>query len=83
MYTFDSKRIQCLGMIKYLMVRMVQIIGKFVMVDVVIAFVPLTYGIFLSKHLVTSMGGSIQYDMSYDTIFIFQGDAFYLYRDPK
>ena len=57
LYSFYSKRVQCLGMIKDLVVRMVQIPRNFVMMDVVIADVPPTYGMLLSKHWGTSMGG--------------------------
>ena len=48
LYSFDSKRVQCLGMIKYLVVRMVQIPRKFVIMDVVIPDVPPTHGMLLT-----------------------------------
>lgn len=51
LYSFDSKRVQCLGIIKYLVVGMVQIQRKFWIMDVVIADVPPTYGMLLSRHI--------------------------------
>jgi len=46
-----------LGIIKYLLVGMVQISRKFVMMDVVIVYVPPTYGMLLSRHWETSFFG--------------------------
>ena len=43
-YSFDSKRIQCSRMMKYLVVRIMQMPRKIFMMDVVIADVPPTYG---------------------------------------
>lgn len=83
LYSFDSKRVQCLRMIKDLVVKMVQIPKKFVMMDVVIADVPPTYGMLLSRHWGTSVGGSIQFDLSFATIPVFGGETKCLYREPK
>ena len=49
-FSFDSKTVQCLGMIKRLIVGMVHIPKNLVMVDMVIANVPPSYGMLLSKH---------------------------------
>jgi len=83
LYSFKSKRAQYLGIIKDLVVRVVQILRKFVMMDVVIADVPPTYGMMLSRHWGTSVGGSIHFDLSYATIPISGGDTCRLYREPK
>jgi len=53
------------------------------MMDVVIADVPPTYGMMLSRHWGTSVGGSIHFDLSYATIPISGGDTCRLYREPK
>ena len=45
-----------MGIIKYMVVIIVQILTKFVMMDVVIADVPPTYGMLLSIHWGTSCG---------------------------
>ena len=63
LYSFDSKRVQCLGMIKYLVVRIVKIPGNFVMMDVVFVHVPLSYGMLLSRHRGTLVGGI--FDLSF------------------
>jgi hypothetical protein len=44
LYSFDYERLQCLGKIKDLVVRIIQIPRKFVMVDMVIVDVPSSYG---------------------------------------
>lgn len=49
LYLFQSKRVQCLGMVKDLVVSIVQIPQKHVMMDLVIINVPPTYGMFLSR----------------------------------
>lgn len=53
------------------------------MMDVVIADVPPTYGMLLSRHWGTYFGGSIQFDFEYATIPVFGGGTFRLYREPK
>jgi len=63
LHSFDSKKVQCLGMLKDLVVGMVQIPRKFVMMDVVIAYVPPAYGMLLSRHWGISIGGNIQFDL--------------------
>ena len=67
LFSFDSKSVQWLGMINYLMVRIIQIPKKYVMMDVVIPDVPPSYGVLLSRHSGTSVGGSIQFDISHMT----------------
>ena len=59
-------------MIKYFIVGMVQIPKTFVMMDVVIANVPPSYGMLLSIHWGTSLGVSIQFDLSHATIPVFR-----------
>ncbi len=55
LYSFDSKKVQCSGMIKDLVVRMVQIPRKFFILDVVIPYVPPTHGMLLFRHCGTSV----------------------------
>ena len=81
LYSFDSKRVQYLGMIKDLMVGMVQIPRKFVMM---IIDAPHTYGKLLSRNWRTYMGGTIQLDIYYATILIVGAKTHKLYiRKPK
>jgi hypothetical protein len=41
------------------------------------------YGMILSRHWRTSVGGNVQFDLSYATIPIFGGDTQCLYREAK
>jgi hypothetical protein len=50
LYSFDSKRVQYLGMIKYLVVAKVKTPRKFITMDVVVTNVPSTCGMLLSRH---------------------------------
>ena len=59
LYSFDSKRVKCLGMIKDMVVGMGQIPINFVMMDVVIADVPTNYRIILFRYRGNSVGGGI------------------------
>ena len=70
-YSLNSERVQCLGMIKDLLVGMVKIPRKFVMMDGIIANVPPTYGMLLSRQWGTFVGGSIQFELPYSIILMF------------
>jgi hypothetical protein len=49
LYSFDSRKIKCLGMIKYLVVNLSQILVKSILMDVVVVDVPANYDILLSR----------------------------------
>jgi hypothetical protein len=49
LYSFDSRKFKCVGMIKYLVVNLAQILVKSVMMDVVVVDMPLKYGMLLSR----------------------------------
>ena len=48
-YSFDSSRVKCLGLIKDLCVNLAQIPAKCLVMDIVVANVPLKYGMLLSR----------------------------------
>lgn len=50
LHLLNSKSVQRLGMIKYLVVGIIQIPCNLLMMDVVINEIPPTYGMFLSRH---------------------------------
>jgi hypothetical protein len=60
-------------MIKYLVVNLAQIPVKSILMDVVIVDVPAKYGMLLSRSWGDKLGGSLQLDMTYSTIPIFDG----------
>jgi hypothetical protein len=49
LYSFDSRRVKCLGMIKDLVVTLAHVPVKSVLMDVVIADIPPKYGLLLSR----------------------------------
>jgi hypothetical protein len=83
MYSFDARKVRCLGMIKDLVVHLAQIPVKSVLMDIVVADVPVNYGMLLSRSWESKLGGSLQMDMTYATIPVFGGETRRLYRETK
>jgi hypothetical protein len=83
LYSFDSRKVKCLGMIKDLVVNLAQILVKSVLMDVVVVDVPTKYGMLLSRSWGAKLGGLVQLDMMYATIPIFGGKFMRLYRETR
>ena len=49
LYSFDSKRVECLGLIKDMVVSLNKFPSKIVVIDVVVADIPPKFGILLSR----------------------------------
>jgi len=47
LYSFDSRKVKCLGMIKYLDVNLPPILVKGILMDMVVGDAPAKYGMFL------------------------------------
>ena len=71
LYSFDSSRVKCLGLIKDLCVNLAQIPSKCLVMDIVVADVPPKYGMLLSRSWGAKLQGTMQMDMTYATIPIF------------
>ena len=71
LYSFDSRKVKCLGLIKYFVVSLHQIIEKSIVMDVVVFDVPTKFGMLLSKSWVAKMKGTMQMEMPYATIPVF------------
>ena len=56
LFSFDSSKVQCIGLIKDLCVNLVQYLGKSMIMDVVVADIPPKYGMLLSR----SWGAKLQ-----------------------
>ena len=56
LYSFDSSRVKCLGLIKDLCVNLAQIPAKCLVMDIFVADVPPKYGMLLSR----SWGAKLQ-----------------------
>ena len=82
LFSFDSKKVKCLGLIKDLCVTLVQYHGKIIVKDIVVTDIPPKYGMLLSRSWGAKLQGSIQLDMSYATILVF-GQPKKLYREKS
>jgi hypothetical protein len=71
LYSFDSIKVKCLGIIKDLVVTLAQIPAKSMVMDVIVADIPVKFGMLLSRSCKTKLKGTIQMDMSYATIPVF------------
>ena len=80
LFSFDSSKVQCIGLIKDLCVNLVQYLGKSMIMDVVVADILPKYGMLLSRSWGAKLQGSLQLDMSYATISVF-GQPKKLYRE--
>ena len=80
LYSFDSSRVKCLGLIKDLCVSLTQIPAKCMVMDVVVADVPPKYGMLLSRSWGAKLQGKMHMDGSYATIPLF-GQLRRLYRE--
>jgi hypothetical protein len=83
LYSFDSRRVKCVGMIKYLVVTPAQVPVKSILMDVVIVDIPPKYGLLLSRSWGAKLGRSLQIYMTYATILVFDGKLTQLYRETR
>ena len=79
-FSFDSRKVKCLGLIKYLVVSLSQIPAKNMVMDVVVVDIPPNFGMLLSSSWAAKLKGTLQMDMVYTTIPIFGQDR-RLYRE--
>jgi ribonuclease HI len=83
LFSFDSKKVKCLGVIKDLVVSLSQIPAKSLVMDIVVADIPPRFGMLLSRSWCKNLGGSLQMDLSYATIPVFGGEFRRLYREAQ
>ena len=82
LYSFDSRKVKCLGLIKDMVVTLTKMQSKTVVMDVIVANIPTKFGILLSRSWNYKLKGSLQMDMSYATIPIVGGSK-RLYSEKK
>ena len=82
LYSFDSRGVKCLGIIKDMVVSLHQIPENNIVMDVVVADVPPKFGMLLSRSWATKLQGTLQMDLSYATIPVF-GALRSLYREIR
>lgn len=83
LYSFDSRRVQCLGVIKDLVVSLFQLPMKSVVMDIVVADIPPKFGMLLSRSWIKRLGETLHMDLTYTTIPVFGGEQKRLYRKSQ
>jgi hypothetical protein len=83
LYSFDSRRVQCLGVIKDLVVSLFQLPMKSMVMDIVVDDVSPKFGMLLSRSWIKRLGGTLQMDLMYSTIPVFGGEHRRLYREAQ
>ena len=82
LYSFDSRKMKCIGLIKNLVVSLHQISKKSIVMDVVVVEVPVKVGMLLSSSSAAKLKSTLQMDMSYATILVFAKQR-RLYKEKK
>lgn len=80
LYSFDSIKVRCLGLIKDLCVTLAQILAKSLVMDIVVGDIPPKSGMLLSRSWGSKLQGTLQMDMTYATILVF-GQSRRLYKE--
>jgi hypothetical protein len=80
LFSFGSRKVKCLGLIKDLVVSLAQIPTKNMVKDVVVTNIPPKFGMLLLRSWAMKLKGMLQMDMSYTTIVVFGHDR-RLYRE--
>ena len=70
LYSFDSKRVKRLGLIKDMVVSLNKLRSKTVVMDIVVADIPPKFGVLLLRSWTSKLKGSLKMDMSYATILV-------------
>jgi hypothetical protein len=83
LYSFDSRKVKCLGVIKDMVVTLSQLPMKSVVLDVIVADIPPKFGMLFSRSWSKKVGGTLQMDLSYATIHVFGGEHRRLYMEVR
>jgi hypothetical protein len=83
LYSFDSRKVKCLGVIKDLVVTLFQFPMKSVVMDVMVDDDPPKFDMLLSRSWIKKLGGTLQINLSYSTIPMFGGEHIRLYREAQ
>ena len=75
LFSFDSRKVKCLGLIKDLVVILTQLPSKSLIMDIVMVDIPPKFGLLLSQSWSKILGGTLQMDLTYATIPMFRGET--------
>ena len=71
LFSFDSKNVKFLGLIKDRAITLIQFPMKSMIIDIVVENVPPKFGMLLSRGSIKRLGGTLQNDLSYATVPVF------------
>ena len=74
LYSFDSKKVKCLGLMKDVVEIVSQLPMKSVVLDVIMVDIPPKFGMLLSRSWAKKVRGTLEMDLSYATIPAFGGE---------
>lgn len=83
LYSFDSKRVKCVGLIKDVAVSLAQIPTKSIVMDVVVVDISARFGMLLSRSWGAKLGGVLKLDFIYAIIPVFNGEQRRLYKETR
>ena len=83
LYSFESRKVKCLGVIKDLVVTLFQFPMKSVVMDIVVVDVPPKFGMLLSRYSIKKLGVTLYMDLTYATIPVFGGEHRRLYKEAQ
>jgi len=83
LYSFDSKRVKCVGLIKDVAISLAQIPEKSIVMDVVVVDILARFGMLLSRYWGAKLGGVLKLDFTYAIISVFNGEERRLYRETR
>ena len=71
LFSFDSRKVNFLGLIKDLAITLSQLPMKSMVMDIVVADVPPKFGMLLSRGWIKRLVGTLQNDLSYAIVPVF------------
>jgi len=83
LFSFDSRKVKFLGLIKDLSITLTQLPMKSMMMDTVVVDVPPKFCMLLSRGWIKRLGGSLQNDLSYVIVLVFGGESRRLYKEAQ
>ena len=83
LFSFNSRKVKCLGLIKHLVIKLSHLPSKSIVMDIVLADIPPKSGLLLSRSWSKRLGGTLQMDLTYATTPMFGWETKRLYRENQ
>ena len=82
LYSFDSRKVKCLRLIKDIVASLTELPSKTVVMDVVVADIPPKFDVLMSRSWTSKLKGILQMDMYYAIIPMIRGSK-RLYKEKR